>query len=169
MSTVSNPSAPLRILLVGTIPGARPATCDPALDVANTPAAALTRYERERSDEARAGLVLLPGASPVLFEVRPLTARSWAWVQEATGEMRAQRAFLASCHRYTDAAGHEHTAKVEAIGKVSLAGDEWLDAIFDRFGAAAVREVAQVAMDRAEAGPAALAPFALPRGLSLPR
>jgi hypothetical protein len=32
-----------------------------------------------------------------------------------------------------------------------------------------VREVAQVAMDRAEAGPAALAPFALPRGLMLPR
>jgi hypothetical protein len=112
---------------------------------------------------------MLPGATPVLFEVRPLTARSWAWVQEATGEMRAQRAFLASCHRYTDADGHEHAAKVEQIGKVSLAGDEWLDEVFERFGAAAVREVAQVAMDRAEAGPAALAPFALPRGLSLPR
>jgi hypothetical protein len=164
-----NPSTPLRVLLVGTIPGARPATCDPALDVAATPAAALTRYERERSDDARAALVMLPGASPVLFEVRPLTARSWAWVQEATGEMRAQRAFLAACHRYVDSDGHEHATKVEQIGKVSLASDEWLDEVFERFGAAAVREVAQVAMDRAEAGPVALAPFALPRGLMLPR
>jgi hypothetical protein len=83
--------------------------------------------------------------------------------------MRAQRAFLAACHRYTDADGLEHTAKVEQVGKVSLAGDEWLDEVFERFGAAAVREVAQVAMDRAEAGPVALAPFALPRGLMLPR
>lgn len=166
---MTNPSQPLRVILVGTIPGARPATCDPALDLAATTPAALTRYERERSDEARAGLVMLAGMTPVLFEVRPLTARSWAWVQEATGEMRAQRAFLASCHRYTDADGHEHAAKVEQIGKVSLAGDEWLDAIFDTFGAAAVREVAQVAMDRAEAGPGALATFALPRGLTLPR
>jgi len=163
-----NPSTPLRVILVGTIPGARPATCDPALDIAATPAA-LTRYERERSDEARAALVMRPGMSPALFEVRPLGARAWAWVQEATGEMRAQRAFLAACHRYTDADGHEHAAKVEAVGKVSLAGDEWLDEVFERFGAAAVREVAQVAMDRAEAGPAALAPFALPRGLMLPR
>lgn len=112
---------------------------------------------------------MLPGMTPALFEVRPLGARAWAWVQEATGEMRAQRAFLAACHRYTDADGHEHTAKVEAVGKVSLASDEWLDEVFERFGAAAVREVAQVAMDRAEAGPVALAPFALPRGLMLPR
>jgi hypothetical protein len=164
-----NPAQPLRILLVGTIPGARPATCDPAIDVAATPAAALTRYERERSDEARAAIVLQPGCAPSLFEVRALTARTWAWVQEAPGESRAQRAFLAACHRYTDSDGHEHTAKVETIGKVALAGDEWLDEIFERFGAAAVREVAQVAMDRAEAGPAALAPFALPRGLMLPR
>ena len=166
---MSNPSTPLRVLLVGTIPGARPATCDPALDVAATPAAALTRYERERSDEAREALVMRPGMTPALFEARPLGARAWAWVQEATGEMRAQRAFLAACHRYTDADGHEHAAKVEVVGKVTLAGDEWLDTIFDTFGAAAVREVAQVAMDRAEAGPGALAPFVLPRGLMLPR
>ena len=31
-----NPSTPLRVLLVGTIPGARPATCDPALDLVIT-------------------------------------------------------------------------------------------------------------------------------------
>jgi hypothetical protein len=157
------------VLLVGTIPGARPATCDPALSIADTSPAALTRYERERSDDARNALVMRPGASPVLFEVRPLTARTWAWVQEATGEVRSQRAIAATCHRYTDADGHEHAAKVETVGKITFAPDEWVDALFDTFGAAAVRELAQVAIDRAEAGPAALAPFALPRGLMLPR
>jgi len=160
---------PLRVLLVGTIPGARPATCDPALDLAQTSPAALTRYERERSDEARAALVTLPGLTPSLFEVRPLTPRTHAWVTEATGEQRSQRAFLATCHRYTDASGTEHTAQTETVGKVVLARDEWLDDVWAAYGAAAVREIAQVALDRAEAGPSALAPFALPRGLMLPR
>lgn len=166
---MSNPSTPLRILLVGTIPGARPATCDPALDVANTPAAALTRYERERSDEARAALALLPGASPVLFEVKPLTARAWSWVQSETGERRVQCIIAAACHRYTDANGIEHGAKVEQVGKITIADDEWVEGLFDTFGAAAMREVAKVAADRAEAGPRALAPFVLPHGLTLPR
>lgn len=166
---MSNPSTPLRILLVGTIPGARPPTCDPALDLVATTPAALTRYERERSDDARAGLVMLPGASPVLFEVRPLTARAWAWVQSEVGERRVQYTLAAACHRYTDADGHEHAAKVETVGKIAIASDEWVDELFDTFGAAAMREVAKVATDRAEAGPRALAPFVLPHGLTLPR
>lgn len=166
---MSNPSHPLRVLLVGTIPGARPATCDPAIDLAETTPAALTRYERERSDDARAALVMLPGAAPSLFEVRPLTPRTHAWVMEATGETRAQRAFLASCHAYTDAQGVEHRAPVEVVGRLSIARDEWLDEVWSAYGAAAIREIAQVAIDRAEAPPAALAPFALPRGLMLPR
>jgi len=164
-----NPASSIRVLLVGTVPGARPATCDPAIDLARTSAAALTRYERERSDEARADIALLPDATPVLFEVQPLTSATWRWVQESTGETRSQRAFQAACHAFVDERGVEVRAKVERIGKVELASDEWLDAIFDRFGAAAVREIAQVAIDRAEAGPRALAPFALPRGLMLPR
>jgi hypothetical protein len=164
-----NPSAPIRVLLVGTIPSARPATCDPAIDLAATSPAALTRYERERSDEARADIVLLPAVAPSLFEVRALTPRTFAWVMEVTGEMRSQRAFLASCHAYTDAQGAEHRAPVEVVGKITLARDEWLDEVWGAYGAAAIREVAQVAIDRAEAGPAALAPFALPLGLMLPR
>ena len=166
---MTNPSQPIRVLLVGTIPGARPATCDPAIDLAATSPAALTRYERERSDESRASIAIVPGLTPSLFEVRPLTPRTFAWVMEATGEVRAQRAFLASCHAYTDAQGAEHRAAVEVVGKITLARDEWLDDVWASYGAAAIREVAQVAIDRAEAGPAALAPFALPRGLMLPR
>lgn len=166
---MSNPSQPLRVLLVGTIPGARPATCDPAIDLAATTPAALTRYERERSDEARADIAMRPGMAPALFEVRPLTSRAWAWVQAESGERRVQCTIAAACHRYTDAEGHEHTAKTEMVGKLAIAPDEWVESLFDTFGAAAIREIAQVAIDRAEAGPAALAPFALPRGLMLPR
>jgi hypothetical protein len=165
-----SPSAIIRVLLVGTIPGARPATCDPALDLAKTSPEALTRYERERSDEARAALAIIPDATPALFEVRPLTASALRWVRSADdGETVAHRAFLASCHRYTDSRGVEHAAKVEKPGLFEVAPDAWLDEVFAEYGDAAVREVAKVALDRAEAGPRALAPFALPRGLMLPR
>ena len=165
-----SPASPVRVLLVGTLPGARPATCDPAIDLAKTTPAALTRYERERSDEARADIVLLPDAQPSLFEVRPLGPAALRWIRSATdAESQWQRAFMVACHAYTDERGHEHTAKVEKIGALTVAADEWLDEVFAAYGGAAIREVAQVALDRAEAGPRALAPFALPRGLMLPR
>lgn len=164
-----NPSAPLKVMCIGTLPGARPATCDPAIDLARTSPAALTRYERERSEEARAEIVLFPQATPTLFEVQPLTAVAWRWVQEGVGETRFHRAFHACCHLYSDERGVEHKAKVEMLGRVPIASDEWLESILDRYGAAAVREVAQVAINRTEAGPRALAPFALPHGLTLAR
>lgn len=165
-----SPAVPMRVLLVGTIPGARPATCDPAIDLAKTSPAALTRYERERSDEARAEIVLLPDATPSLFVVQPLTAAALRWVRSASdAETQWQRAFMASCHEYSDERGVDHRAKAEKVGVLTIAADEWLDEVFATYGGAAVREVAQVALDRAEAGPRALAPFALPRGLMLPR
>lgn len=167
---MTSPSATLRVLLVGTIPGARPATCDPAIDLAATTPAALTRYERERSDDARNALVMIPGATPSLFDVKALTPRTHAWVMELSDvNLRAQRAISAACHRYTDAQGVEHVAPVEQVGKITLARDEWADELFAAYGAAALREIAQVAIDRAEAPPATLAPFQLPRGLILPR
>ena len=181
---MTNPSQPLRVILVGTIPGARPATCDPALDLDARPAETtdaagnvtkgptvaelLTRYERERTDAARDALPVKPGMRPTLFEVQPLTPAAWRWVLQADGEERAQRAFLVSCHKFTDAQGHEHKASVTQVGRIALASDEWLDEAW-AYGAAAVREIAKVALDRAEAGPSALAPFALPRTLTLPR
>ena len=167
---MTSPASPIRVLLVGTLPGARPATCDPAIDLAVTTPAALTRYERERSDEARAALVMLPDATPSLFAVKPLGAAAWRWVEDSSSdETRYQRAFMAACHEYTDARGVTHAAKTEKIGALLIASDEWLDEVFDAYGAAAVSEVAKVAIDRAKAGPRALAPFALPRGLMLPR
>lgn len=166
---MSNPSETLRVILVGTIPGARPATCDPAIDLVATSAAALSRYERERSAEALAEIKLLPGAQASLFAVQPLTSATWRWVQDGIGEGRYQRAFQASCHSYFNEKGVEVKAKVEQVGRATLAVDEWLESVFDLYGGAAVREIAQVAIDRAEAGPRALAPFGLPRGLMLPR
>jgi hypothetical protein len=156
-------------MCVGTKPFARPPTCDPAIDVAKVTGEQLSRYERERSDEARAAIPLLPDTVPVLFEVQPLSAAALRWVKETTGEAMAHRAFLACCHAYTDERGAEHVAKVDASGRIAMAGDEWLDKVFTAYGGDVVAEVARVAIDRAEAGPRALAPFALPRGLMLPR
>ena len=165
-----SPADTIRVLLVGTIPGARPATCDPALDLVATTAAALTRYERERSDAARAALVMRPDAQPALFDVRALTPSALRYVRAADdAETRYHRAFLAACHRYVDARGIEHRASVTKPGLFEVADDAWLDEVFAEYGNAAVREIAKVALDRAEAGPRALAPFVLPPGLTLPR
>lgn len=165
-----SPASTIRVMLIGTLPGARPATCDPAIDLAKTSALALTRYERERSEEARAEIVLVPGATPTLFEVQPLSASALRWVRSASdAETQWQRAFMVACHAYVDERGVDHRAKTEKPGLFVVASDEWLDDVFGAYGGAAVREVAQVALDRAEAGPRALAPFGLPRGLMLPR
>jgi hypothetical protein len=52
---------------------------------------------------------------------------------------------------------------------VFIASDEWLDHIADLYGNKAINELAAVIIVRREAGPGALAPFALPPGLMLAR
>ena len=171
---MSNPSTPVRVMVVGTTFGVKPPMCDPAINLDACTSAVLTRYERERSDEARAAIPLHPGAQPVLFEVRPLSSGAYRWVQRGENyDERAQRAFRLCCHRYTDDHGTAIDAAtyggvVEASKGVNEAAQEWLDHVHDTFGALTIREVASVAMMRAEAGPRALAPFKLPPGLMLP-
>ena len=171
-----NPSDPIRIALIGTT-SLRTPTCDPAirLDAPNV-AALLSAYERSRSDADRDALPLHPGATLSIFTVAPLTAAAFRFVMGGMGVERAQRAVLACCHRYTGDDGVEHRA--QAHGGVTatpgakgfdLAGEEWLEHLADRFGHAALEEIAAVAITRAEVGARAVAPFALPRGLMLPR
>lgn len=167
-----NPSRTLRVMLVGTLPGVHPPTCDPAIDLAARPGALLSAYERTRSEAARAAIPLRPGAQPSLFEVAPLTPAAYRFVRDAVGTTRDHRAFKLSCHRLTDKHGHVHEAKdhggVLEVGKLLEASDDWLDHVAGLYGEAAIREVAKVALDRAEAGPEAIAPFALPPGSMLP-
>lgn len=168
-----NPAKPCRIVLVHTLPRAKPPTCDPALDLDTTTPEALTRYARERTDEARAALAWKPGTTPVLFEVLPLSSVGWRFVQEEEGDQRAARALALCCHRYTDERGvlveAAHHGGVEQVKPgLAVASESWVEHIHQTFGACAVREIAQVAIDRAEAGPRALAPFVSPRGLMLP-
>lgn len=168
---------PLSVILVGTIPGARPPTCDPALDLAAEGAAqALTRYARERSDDARAALPIKAGATPSLFTVLPLTMAGWRFVDTAPTDVeRVQRAFMVACHGYTDERGAEHTAQTHGgitesgARGFAMASEEWLQHVADSYGTAAIEEVAAIAVQRAKAGPRALAPFDLPRGLMLAR
>jgi hypothetical protein len=175
------PNAPLRIIQLGSLVGANPPTCDPALDL-SAPArgdnpslrAALSDYEATRSPEDLARLPVKPGMALTLFEARPLVPAALRWAREAPSEaMRAHRAFLCVCHTYTDADGNERRAEefgaIKDLGRgMRQASDEWLDHVAESYGNDAVVEVATVAFERADAGPRALRPFALPRGRMLP-
>lgn len=167
-----NPSRLLRVMLVGTLPGVHPPTCDPAVDLSARPGALLSAYERTRSDADRAAIPLRPGASPSLFEVSPLTPAGYRYVRDAQGAMRDHRAFRLCCHAFTDEHGQRHEAAqhggIVTTGTIAEASDDWLDHVAGLYGEAGIREVAKVALDRAEAGPRAVAPFGLPPGLMLP-
>lgn len=169
-----NPSTPLDVALVGVTPGA--SNCDPAINL-NAPnaAALLSAYERSRSDADRLALPLMPDGRLMLFRLQPLTAAGVRMAMEATGIRRLQNAVLVACHEVTDAKGVTHKASdhggLQTFGKLSVASDEWLDFITMELGLGgkAVSELGSIVVLRAEAGPSAVAPFALPLGLMLPR
>lgn len=161
----------LPVILVGTVPFATPATSDPAIDTKHATAkAALSRYARERTAEALAAVPILPGAKAVVFRVDALTVAGLR-VAESDPIRASNTAFALCCHSYIDAKGVEHTAAqhggVQAGHDLAWADDAWLQHVGEEFGALAIDEVASVAITRAKAGKRALAPFALPRGLTL--
>lgn len=170
---MTSPSRLIRVACVGSLPGASAATCDPAFNL-TVPGVAelLSKYERTRSEADLAALPLCADARPVLFDVAPLTPAAWRYVQDAIGATRDHRAFTVSCHALTDERGVRHEAAqhggTESTGAITQARDAWVEHVATLYGEAAIREVAAVAIQRAEAGPRALAPFALPRGLMLP-
>ena len=174
------PNQPLWIVQIGTLPGAVPPTCDPALDLTakatdgGSLRQALSDYEASRSPEDLARLPIKPGAAPVRFEVKPLVPAALRFAREASSDaMRAHRCFLCVCHAIKDSDGNDLRAEdfgpIKDLGRgMRQASDEWLDHVATLFGNDAVTEVATVAFERADAGPRALRPFALPRGRMLP-
>ena len=170
-----NPSIAIDVALVGVTPLSG-TNCDPAFD-ANAPGAAakFSAYERERTPEALAALPRKPDARPALFRLQPLTGAGVRVLNEGTPSpaRRAQIAVQIACHFFVDADGGEHKVAdhggTQPLGKLALAGDEWIDHIADLYGEKAIAELASVVIQRREAGPGALAPFALPPGLMLPR
>lgn len=169
-----NPSALVDLALIGATGAA--ANCDPALDLAAPNAGALlSAYERSRSDADRAALPLRPDMRLALFRVRPLTSAALRVVMAEVGTKRLQTAFVVACHEYTDGKGQTHKAAdhggLATHGKVVFADDEWLDFLTLELGlgSKAIAEVGAFAIQRAEAGAAATAPFGLPLGLMLPR
>ena len=168
-AAMSNPSSPLEVILISR------QACDPALNLSHKDAPRLlSAYERTRSEADRAALPLVPGATPIQFTLKPLTAAALRFVKEtANEETRLQRAVMSACHSYKDEKGMEHSAhnhgrSIEVDSKFSVGSDEWLEHLLVNFGNAAIMELAAVVLQRAEASPRALAPFLLPRGLMLP-
>jgi hypothetical protein len=158
------------IILVHRSPGVRDGG-DPAINLdAPGIASALSDYQRTRSAEALAAIPLKPGMQPARFIIRRITQGELRFVRDGRSPVeQAQRAFLAGCHAYTDAAGREHRAKVTTEGAVSYAGDEWLDAVGDEYGGDAISEIGHAVIQWASASRAALAPFASVPGLVLAR
>ncbi|MDB4930529.1 MAG: hypothetical protein JWM10_3013 [Myxococcaceae bacterium] len=172
-----NRSAVLSVMLVATVSLQEDSlSSDPAINLgAKGVSEALTRYARTRSDEDRAKVPMLPNQRPTLFKLSPMSVAAVRWCKQVTGEERAQRVVACICHEFVDEKGTDHRAadfgKIyeEEKSRFAVAPDEWLQHIADLHGNGALRELAQVALDRAEASPRALSPFRLPAGSMLPR
>lgn len=172
---MTSPHQPIDVVLIGTTPEARDPLCDPAVNLgAKGIREALSRYERERTPEALAEVPMHEGKRPVMFRVEPLTNAALQVVESQPSQpMRDAMAFLLSCFSYTDERGARREAvefgKVDRVRDYPVGPDAWLEHVAGEFGGVAVAELASVAVDRARAGRRALAPFALPRGVMLPR
>lgn len=144
---------------------------DPAIDY-DAPGITrlLSQYQRSRSDADRDALPVKPGQRPVLFDIRRITQAELRFVRDGRSVAEsAQRAFISGCHAYTDAAGREHKAKVQAEGGASWADEEWLEAVGDEFGGAAIDEIGHAVIQWASAPRSAIAPFGSVPGLVLAR
>jgi hypothetical protein len=144
---------------------------DPAIDYdAPGVSSALSEYQRTRADAARDALPLRPGMTPARFALRRISQSELRWALEAGSPLhQAQRALLVGCHSYIDAQGHEHKTRPAAESTALVAGEDWLDAIGDEFGGAAVAEIGHAVIQWAQAARGALAPFASVPGLVLVR
>jgi len=160
---MTSPSATLPVVAIAH-PG------DPALDL-DAPEAGrlLSAYERSRSEADLAALPVRPGETLTRYALAPLSTAAYVVVRDVVGEA-ARDLFVVSvcCHSYTDGHG-QHTARTQRSGRVTIAEDEWLDELAASGGCQLFRELASVALRRAEVRPSALDPFALPRGLRLGR
>jgi len=159
-----------RIILVHRSPADRDGG-DPAVNFDDEGVSVLlAAYQRTRSDEDRAKLPLRSGMTPAEFEITRLNQAAMRWVRGGQTQLdQCQRALLAGCHRFTDAKGAEHPAKVVKGDAFAIADDAWLDTIADEFGGAAVLEIGAAVIQLSEARKAALAPFGSVPGLVLAR
>lgn len=144
--------------------------CDPAIDIdAPGASAALSAYQRSRSEEDRAKLPLRAGMRPALFTIARLSQSSMRFVMAGANTLeQAQQAVLVGCHRFTMPDGTEHRAAVTAAGgNIALAEREWLDVIADEFGASAIVELGTAILQWTQAPKRALTPFGSVPGLVL--
>lgn len=136
---MNDPLSPIDVVLV------EPFCRDPALD----PAMDLDAYRAERRAEH---IKELPGQKAARFRVGLLDRAFLAEKIEgmASETARNTMAFLAACHRVTDAEGHEHKADVQpGAYDQPMATPAWLNEVADRYGMDAVYELGRVARVRA--------------------
>lgn len=145
---------------------------DPAIDLdAPGIGAALSEYQRTRSDDARARIPLRKGMRPAEFIITRLSQHALRFARSGrTPAESAQFAVLAGCHTFVDASGVEHRARVTSDGGAPpIASDEWLAEIGDEYGGAAVDEIGHAIIQWSMAPRRALDPFGSVPGLMLAR
>ena len=151
-----------------------PSDPDPALDpaamakpVEGDTVGRGARYLLTR-DEAL--LVFRDGVTPTSFHLRRLSAAWMVDVLDGLFNASSQRllAFRASCH-FIDCTDHLSVAApgskgarfvaTEALHGVTIAPEEWVQEVVDRFGLETVQEMGRVAIDLSRLPKAARGPF----------
>lgn len=130
-----------------------------------------TKYLIERDPDAAP---LVEGVTPTWFVVKRLPAAYLSAVLNGidTISMRREHAVRAACHRIEVADGDALSAVPskgaakgtpfttrDAVHGVTLAGDDWIQEIADRFGAETVQEIGQIAIDLARLPKGRRGPF----------
>lgn len=144
---------------------------DPAIDFANDETN-LMLYQLTR-DESR--LRFRASVEPTRFVLTRLSHKFATLVldQVVNVSERLELAFRAACVG-VEIPGEESLAPdpakcVEYRTGVRVAGEQWVDAIADRFGVATVKEMGQVAWDMTQLAPGQDGPFVWPPGSALNR
>jgi len=129
----------------------------------------LTHYARSRNEALRDAIPVRDGRRLKRYEVKPLTEGQWVQalrVQDPAAQALA--VFYMVCHRVTDAEGVVHRATLVGGSIDPSQADKWSTVVRGLGGTMVFREIAAVALMRAEVPADALSPFALPRGSRLP-
>lgn len=129
----------------------------------------LTHYVLSRNEALRDAIPVREGKRLKRYEVKPLTEGQWMQalrVQDLASQ--ALTVFYMACHRFTDAEGVAHTAPLVGGSIDAPQAEKWSSLVRRQGGAMVFREIAAVALMRAEVPADALSPFALPRGSRLP-
>ena len=139
---------------------------DKAIDTSN-PECSVVMYQFTRDEKH---LRFVKGEEPTRFVLLHLSHKFSSQVLDKIADPaeRLRLAFRAACTEVTipgaDALVPDPSKRIEFVGGVMVAGEEWSDRIATKFGLATVKEFGQVAFDTTQLPEGADGPFVWPPG-----